>query len=47
MDVKATLHQGMSQNKYEGYDLREDGILMYRCKVYVTNDQELKSMLLL
>jgi hypothetical protein len=29
----------------EGYDLREDGILMDRHKVYVLNDQELKSLI--
>jgi hypothetical protein len=30
----------------EGYELKEDGILMYRHRVYVSNDQELKSMIL-
>jgi hypothetical protein len=42
MDISVTLQQGMSQPKFEGYELREDGILMYRCRVYVPNDQELK-----
>jgi hypothetical protein len=36
----------MSQQKFECYELREDGILMYRRKVYVLNDQEFKSMIL-
>jgi hypothetical protein len=30
----------------EGYELREDGILKYICKIYVPNDQELKNMIL-
>jgi hypothetical protein len=34
------------QHKFEGYELKEDGILMYRCIVYVSNDQELKNILL-
>jgi hypothetical protein len=46
MDISVTLQQGMSQPKFEGYELREDGILMYRCRVYVPNDQELKSLIL-
>ena len=46
MDIKVTLQQGMSQQNLEGYELREDGILMYRHRFYVPNDQELKSMLL-
>jgi hypothetical protein len=32
--------------KFEGYELREDGILMYRCRVYVPNDQGVENMLL-
>jgi hypothetical protein len=36
----------MSQHKFEGYELREDGILMYRHIVYVPNDQEMKILLL-
>jgi hypothetical protein len=45
MDISVTLQQGMSQQKFEGYELKEDGILMYRRKVYVPNDQELKSVI--
>jgi hypothetical protein len=37
----------MLQQKLEGYELKEDGILMYRCRVYVPNDQELKTLFLL
>jgi hypothetical protein len=35
----------MSQDKFEGYELREDGILMYKCRFYMPNDQELKHMI--
>jgi hypothetical protein len=37
----------MSQPNFEGYELREDGILMYRCRVYVPNDQDLKKLIFL
>jgi hypothetical protein len=30
VDIKEALQQGMSQHKFEGYELKEDGILMYR-----------------
>jgi hypothetical protein len=46
MDISTTLQQGMSQLEFEGYELREDVILMYRRKVYVLNDQELKNLIL-
>jgi hypothetical protein len=46
MDISATLQQGMSQQNLEGYELREDQILMYRRRVYVSNDQELKNIIL-
>jgi hypothetical protein len=46
VDIKVTLQQGILQQKIEGYELKEDGILMYRRKVYVPNVQELKNMLL-
>jgi hypothetical protein len=35
----------MSQHKFEGYELREDGILMYRRRFYASNDQELKRLI--
>jgi hypothetical protein len=44
--VKVNLQQGMSQQKIEGYELKDDGILMYTCRFYVQNDQELKYLLL-
>jgi hypothetical protein len=46
-NLNQQVQQGMSQQKLEGYELREDGILMYRCRVYVSNDQELRSLFLL
>jgi hypothetical protein len=46
VDIKENLQQGKLQQKFEGYELKEDGILMYRHRVYVPNDQELKNMLL-
>jgi hypothetical protein len=45
VDIRTSLQQGMSQHKLEGYELKEDGILMYKRKVYVTNVQELKNLL--
>jgi hypothetical protein len=46
VDIKVSLQPSFSQHKLEGYELREDGILMYRRRVYVPNDQELKILLL-
>jgi hypothetical protein len=46
VDIKENLHQGKLQQKFEGYELKEDRILMYRCIFYVPNDQELKKLLL-
>jgi hypothetical protein len=46
VDIKENLQQGMLQQKFEGYEIKEDGILMYRCRVYVPNVQELKNILL-
>ena len=45
MDIREKLRQGKLQHKFEGYELKEDGILMYRHTVYVPNDQDLKNML--
>ena len=46
MDIKTNLQQGMSQNKLECYELKEDVIFMYMRRVYVPNVQELRNMLL-
>jgi hypothetical protein len=45
VDIKPNLQQSMPQQKIEVYELREDGILMYRRRIYVPNDQELKSLI--
>ena len=46
VDIKTNLQQRKLQQKIEGYELKEDVILMYRRKVYVPNDHELKILLL-
>jgi hypothetical protein len=46
LQTKETLQQGNFQQKIKDYELREDGILMYRGKVYVPKSQELKSIVL-
>jgi len=46
VDIKENLQQSMSQQKLEGYELKEDGIPMFRRIVYVSNDQELKNLIL-
>jgi hypothetical protein len=33
VDIKVNLQQGMSQQKLEGYEIKLDGILMYRHRV--------------
>jgi len=35
----------MLQQDLEGHELKEDGIFMYRQKLYAPNDQELKSLI--
>jgi hypothetical protein len=37
MGTKEKLQQSNLQQKIENYELREDGILMYRGRVYVPN----------
>jgi hypothetical protein len=34
VDIKENLQQGISQWKFEGYELKEDGILMHRCRTH-------------
>jgi hypothetical protein len=45
VDIKENLQQGKLQQTFEGYELKEDGILMYKHIVYVPNDHELKNLL--
>jgi hypothetical protein len=35
--IKETLQQGNFQQKFNYYELKEDGIFMYKGKVYVSN----------
>jgi hypothetical protein len=44
--IKETLQQGNFQRKFNCYELKEDGILMYKGKVYVLNSSDMKSIVL-
>jgi hypothetical protein len=44
--IKETLQQGNLQQKFNYYDSKEDGILMYKGKIYVPNSRELKNIVL-
>jgi hypothetical protein len=46
VEIKETLHQGNFQQKSNYYELKEDGILRYKGKVYVPNFGEMKNALL-
>jgi hypothetical protein len=46
LKIKETLYQGNFQYKFNYYEMKEDGILMYRGKVYVSNSRDLKSIVL-
>jgi hypothetical protein len=41
--IKETRHQGNFQHKFNYYELKEDGIIMYKEKVYVSNSSEMKN----
>jgi hypothetical protein len=41
--IKETLQQGNLQLKFKYFELKENGILMYKGKVYVTNSIELEN----
>jgi hypothetical protein len=43
LKIKETLQQGNLQHKFKYYELKEDGILMYKGKVYVPNSSEMKN----
>jgi hypothetical protein len=47
LKIKETLQQGSLQKKVKYYELQEDGILMYKGKIYVPNTRELKNTLLI
>jgi hypothetical protein len=44
--VKETLQQGNFQQKFNYYELKEDRIIMYKGKVYVSNSSEMKNAVL-
>jgi hypothetical protein len=46
METREKLQQGNNQQKIQDYELREDGILMYKGRSYVPNYQEMKNMVL-
>jgi hypothetical protein len=46
LQIKENLQQENSQQKIKNYELKEDGILLYRGKVYVPNSMELKNIVL-
>jgi hypothetical protein len=43
MELVTKLQQGKMQQKIEDYELGNDGILLYRNKIYVPNYHELRS----
>jgi hypothetical protein len=46
LKIKETLQQGNFQHKFNFYELKEDGVLLYKGKVYVTNSNEMKIVVL-
>jgi hypothetical protein len=44
VNINENLQQGVSRKKLEGYELKEDGILKYRCIFYVPYVQEMKNI---
>jgi hypothetical protein len=46
LQIKENLQKGILQHKFKNYDLKEDGILLYRGNVYVPNSMEMENILL-
>jgi hypothetical protein len=46
LKLKEILHRGNFQQKFNSYELKEDGILLYKGKLYVSNSSELKNAVL-
>jgi len=46
VQVEGSLQQHNVQKKYKYYKLEEDGILFFKNKVYVSNSQELRNLIL-
>jgi hypothetical protein len=47
LKIKETLHQGNLKQKCKYYEMKEDGIIMYIGKVYVSNSNEMKNIVLM
>jgi hypothetical protein len=46
LQIKESIQQGNLQQKYKDYQLKEDGIFLYRKKFYVPNFQKLRNLVL-
>jgi hypothetical protein len=46
LQIKENLQQGNLQHIFKNHELKKDGILLYRGKVYVSNSMELKNIVL-
>ena len=46
LKLKEILQQGNFQQKFNSYELKEDGVLRYKGKVYVSNSSEMKNVVL-
>lgn len=46
MQIKRSLQQGEMQPKYKDYEMKEDGFILYKCRIYVLNSQGLKNLVL-
>jgi hypothetical protein len=45
LKIKENLYQGNLQHKFKNYELKKDGILLHKGKVYVSNSIELKNIM--
>jgi hypothetical protein len=46
LKIKETLQQDNLQQKFKDFELKDDGILMYKGKIYVSNSSEMKNKVL-
>jgi hypothetical protein len=46
LKVKEILQQGNYQQKINSYEMKEDGVLMYKGKIYVSNVNDIKNVVL-
>jgi hypothetical protein len=47
LQIKEKLQQSNLQQEFRNYELKEDRILLYRGKVYVSNSPEMKNIVLI